>query len=551
MKRNLLSIAILAMLMFASAVGYAQTTYTKITSASGLEVGAQYIIVGYDEALGDCAMSYQKSNNRHAVSVTDDGGSITVTPATDPNSQTEVFQFTLGGSDNAWTFFDELKNGYLYAASSTGNQLKTQTNNDANGEWKIEFNSDGTAEVTAQGENTRNIMRFNENSSNGTPLFSCYNSNSSINVPVSFYKAGSAAEPDPEPTNYPTNFEASSDKNEIVLTWTDATGGQLPSKYLIVGSKGSITVPTDGVPVADGELVKNVAYGVQMVSFSNLEGNTTYHFAIFPYTNGGANIDYKTSSGYPTAEAQTEDVHVLLSEPFNDGLGEFTTYNVYGEQEWHHATYSNNGYAYMNGYANGAAHQNEDWLISPVLNGDFATINLSFRTAKNFDGEDLRLMVSSDYDGTSEPSDYEWTELTDLFDWSTSSYAWVESGEYDIKSSVGSRFYIAFVYNCTDDGAAAWEVDDVVVIANTPLSVGEQMDKSFKVNPNPTRGAIHFDLNQQAQVHVFDLSGRIVSETRMSAGASSLDVAALENGIYFLSVTYADGDKEVARFVKF
>ena len=71
------------------------------------------------------------------------------------------------------------------------------------------------------------------------------------------------------------------------------------------------------------------------------------------------------------------------------------------------------------------------------------------------------------------------------------------------------------------------------------------------VSPNPANDAIHFELSQQAQVAVFDLSGRMVSESRMSTGATTMEVANLENGIYFLSVIYQDGKKEVARFVKF
>lgn len=552
MKKGLLSILALAVLMVVSAVGYAQTTYTKITSASGLEAGAKYIIVGYDENLGYCAMSYQKSNNRHAVNVTENGGVITVTVATDVDSQSEPFEFTLGGSNGAWTFFDPLKNGYLYAASSSSNHLKTQTTLDANGEWDIQFDGEGLAEVVAQGENTRNIMRFNENSSNGSPLFSCYNSSSSINVPVAFYKAGGSVDPDPEPSSYPTNFAAAVDGVDVTLTWNDATGSQLPAKYLVVASTGNITVPVDGVPVSNSELAINVNYGVQTVTFSNLEGNTTYHFAIFPYTNGGSNIDYLTSSGYPTVDATTEDIHVLLNEGFEDGLGTFTAVNLYGDQDWHQATYGGNGYAYMNGYASSASHQNEDWLISPALySGNYNTIELSFSTARKFDGDDLRLMVSSDYDGVSEPSDFEWAELTDLFDWSSGDYIWVESGVQNIKDFVGQRFYLAFVYTSSDEASAAWEVDNVLVVGKGLVSVAEQSAKTFVVSPNPANDAIHFELSQQAQVKVFDLNGRMVSESCMSAGVSMLEVANLENGVYFLSVIYQDGTKEVARFVKF
>ena len=158
MKKVLFS---LVAMLFLSLSGIAQTTFAKVTSASELEPGANYLIVAHHDDFGALAMGYQKSNNRNAVVVTESGDAITVTLGTDPNSSTDVFQFTLGGNAGAWTLFDEVKGGYLYAASSSGNQLKTQTTLDANGEWNITFNNDGTAEVVAQGENTRNNMRFN------------------------------------------------------------------------------------------------------------------------------------------------------------------------------------------------------------------------------------------------------------------------------------------------------------------------------------------------------------------------------------------------------
>ena len=160
MKKVLFSLVSMLLLSVSS---FAQTTYTKVTSASGLEAGANYLIVAHYEDLGVLAMGYQKSNNRAAIVVSENGDAITLTPGTDPNSETDAFQFTLGGSTGAWTLFDEVKGGYLYAASSSSNNLKTQTTLDANGEWSITFNADGTAEVVAQGENERNNMRFNPN----------------------------------------------------------------------------------------------------------------------------------------------------------------------------------------------------------------------------------------------------------------------------------------------------------------------------------------------------------------------------------------------------
>ena len=332
MKKVLFSLV--AMLLL-SVSGIAQTTFTKVTSASGLEAGANYIIVAHNDDLGVLGMGNQRTNNRNAVVVSEDGEAITVTPGTDAESTSDVFQFTLGGNDGAWTLFDEVKGGYLYAASSSSNNLKTQTELDANGQWSITFNADGTAEVVAQGENTRNNMRFNPNTSNNSPMFCCYAETSSIDTRVSFYKEGGSVQPAPEPTNYPTNFTTTVNGRDVTLTWNDALGGQLPHKYLVIGSIGNITVPTDGTPLPDGNMIRNVDYGVQSVTFSNLDSNTTYHFAIFPYTNSGAYIDYKSNGNYPTTNATTEDITVLFFEDFNESLGVFTTYSAYGEQVWH------------------------------------------------------------------------------------------------------------------------------------------------------------------------------------------------------------------------
>ena len=557
MKKQLLSIFAMAMLMAFAAVGYAQTvTYTKITSESELEAGAQYIIVGYDDALGYCAMSYQKASNRHAVQVSENGGSISVAPATDPNSQTEVFQLTLGGSDGAWTFFDELKNGYLYAASSSQNQLKTQTTLDDNGKWAIEFDEDGTAEVVAQGSNTRNYMRFNENSSNGTPLFNCYKSDATIQVPVAFYKAGGSANPDPEPTNYPTNFRASVQGVDITLTWTDAAGGQLPSNYLVIGSEGDIRVPVDGQPVGNDILVANVRYGVQTVSFEGLEGNTTYNFAIFPYTNSGSNINYKTDGSYPTAQATTESVDMLLNEDFDGSLGMFTEYSVEGEKVWQAASYGGVNYAYMNSFISSGVYEvSEDWLISPEIpfGRDYDAINLEFRTATKFDGNAIKVMVSADFVG-GEPSDGDWVDVTDRFALSTGNYEWIESGKFNVASVITNQvgfFHVAFVYTSTATAGAAWEIDYVKVTGENSVSVSENAISNVSVYPNPANDVISFNLESDAQVSVFDMTGRIVSTMNMTAGAAQFQVTGFESGVYFLNIRYADGKKAVARFVKF
>jgi hypothetical protein len=558
MKKVLFSMVAILLL---SVSGIAQTTLTfsRVTSASELEAGTSYLIVGYDDDLGYCAMSYQKSNNRHAIPVTDDGGSISLTPATDPGSQTEAHQFILMGSSGAWTFYDPLKEGYLYAASSSSNQLKTQSNNNANGEWVIEFNGDGTAVITAQGENTRNIMRFNENSSNGDPLFSCYNSGSSINVPVSLYKVGGTSQPKPEPTNYPTNFIVSAiDGTDVTLTWTDAVGGQVPDKYLVVASTGDIPVPTDGVPVPNGPTAQNVGYGAETWTFTGLESNTTYHFAIFPYTNNSIYIDYKTDGNYPTDVATTQELYILLFEDFDEDLGVFTAYDMYGDQGWHQGVYQGTTYANMNGYANSTYYVNEDWLISPLLHCDFQDVSLEFSTAKKYEGPQLEVKISADYDGQSEPTEAFWIDITDAFDYSPGNYEWVESGAvglWNIFHQYGvfdnPDFYVAFVYTSTEDAASSWEIDYVRVFSEGTISVEEHNRPAISLYPNPAREQVSFMLDDDAEVSIFDMTGRKVSVTECKAGQAQVGVSELENGVYFVNFRFANGATAVSKFVKF
>lgn len=542
MKKTLLLLAV--MLMGLSVM--AQTTYTKIMSASELEVGSKYIIVGYDEALGYCAMSYQKTANRHAIQVTENGGSITLTPAVDPTSQTEAFEITLGGSTNQWTLFDELKNGYLYASSSTANQLKTQTNLDANGQWAIVFDADGLAELTAQGNNTRNVMRFNENSQNGTPLFNCYSPTSSINVKVAFYKANGAPVVNPEPSNYPTNMYSSHDKVDVTIEWTDAVGEQLPSRYLVVASKGAITVPTDGVPVADGPLAKNVSYGVEEVVFKGLEGATTYNFAIFPYTNNGENINYKTDGSYPTASETTEDIYLVVGADFENSLAPFTAYNVKGEQEWTASAYAGVTFAKMTGYS-GSAFENEDWLISPNLfgNGKLESLLISFKNAYKFDGNPLQVSISYDYDGMSDPTEFAWELLTDSFSWSAGDYEWQESGEVVIDEIHSDAVYLAFIYTSTTEAASTWEITDVRIYGTGYDDVEDKEAVSFNLYPNPATSVVSINAENAAEVQIFDMTGRMVMSVNVVEGENTISVAELNSGVYFVRMNGV-----VVKFVK-
>ena len=112
-----------------------------------------------------------------------------------------------------------------------------------------------------------------------------------------------------EPTDHVTGFTASAEGVSITLTWTDASR-YAPDGYLIKGSDSGfndITAPVDGNPEDDGILTKNVTAGTQTCTFTGLSEYTTYYFKIYPYTNSGSAINYKTDEPVPQASATTLD----------------------------------------------------------------------------------------------------------------------------------------------------------------------------------------------------------------------------------------------------
>ena len=133
-------------------------TATLVTDASTLNVGDEIIIAAKDN---DFAMGEQKTNNRAAVAVTKSEDKLTLTA--------DVQKLTLkqGAKENTFAF--DTGSGYLYAASSSKNHLKTESKLSDNSSWSVAI-ADGKATVIAQGANTRNVMKYNSNSK----LFACY-----------------------------------------------------------------------------------------------------------------------------------------------------------------------------------------------------------------------------------------------------------------------------------------------------------------------------------------------------------------------------------------
>jgi hypothetical protein len=357
-----------------------------------------------------------------------------------------------------------------------------------------------------------------------------------------------AAGVSPEPTNYPTDFAASASGVSINLDWTDAVGDQLPSAYLILAStEDNITAPADGSPVADdtdlsdGSGALNIGYGVEACSFGDLEVNTPYYFAIYPYTNGGADIDFKNDGTAPSATATTADITIIESENFNDGWGNWTRVNVVGEQEWDIDEIHGVGdtpCAKCTGY-DGQPYANEDWLISPVMNfNNYQSETLNFWNADAYDGPALEVLISNDYDGE-DPTSATWQSLS--YESSTGYFEWISSGDIDISNVDGEAVYVAFKFTSSDSESATWEVDDVLITGTGASGFSEpgEFTSELSIFPNPAKNRVNISSSDEHEVSVmlYTLLGERVSEEIKFSRTTSLELNNMVSGIYILQFT--------------
>lgn len=146
------------------------TTYELVTDEDDLAIGDDIIILntGTDKAMS----TTQNTNNRGSVAKDLDGEWSITGDVAEVCSSSTVQVITLEKNGDYWLLHasNGSSQGYLYAASSSDNYLRTRaTDEDANNRWTISI--DGTsheAVIQAQGSYTRDKIKNNGN------LFSCY-----------------------------------------------------------------------------------------------------------------------------------------------------------------------------------------------------------------------------------------------------------------------------------------------------------------------------------------------------------------------------------------
>ncbi|MDY4850967.1 MAG: fibronectin type III domain-containing protein [Paludibacteraceae bacterium] len=140
--------------------------YHLVTDVAKLQIGSSIVIAA--SASNYAISTTQNTNNRGQAAITKDDTEKTLSF----ENTAGVQELTLKEGTTTGTYAFYTGSGYLYAASSSKNHLKTETTLSANSSWEITITSAGVATCTAQGTNTNNLLQYNSSSS----LFSCYGS---------------------------------------------------------------------------------------------------------------------------------------------------------------------------------------------------------------------------------------------------------------------------------------------------------------------------------------------------------------------------------------
>lgn len=151
---------------------------------------------------------------------------------------------------------------------------------------------------------------------------------------------------------------------------------------------------------------------------------------------------------------------------------------------WYHDSFSGNFFAEITNYDSPTMTNEacEIWLITPAIDLQTATNpSLNFDNMKRFPGDDLEVLVSTDYDGTSDPTGgaFNWTDITSSLTMDNNDGSWnfVNSGNFDMTSYAGNNtVYIAFKYVGGASDGSVYEIDNVLVneggaVPNPPVAI--------------------------------------------------------------------------------
>ncbi len=213
---------------------------------------------------------------------------------------------------------------YFYMATRYEDIISGWHSNDLNAEAILQANSfpvfeDWFKNMLISWHNADPVSQKEIDRNNAVYTSYQHNRNPYIDHPEYVHQVWGSGAALPEPTNHVASFAAGTlTTTSIPLTWNNNDGAQPADKYLVlINTTGTFSTPADGTPIADdlnladNSGAYNALHSAQTCTFSSLTPGTTYYFKIFPYTNYGTNINYKTNEVVPTTNATTGNAATL------------------------------------------------------------------------------------------------------------------------------------------------------------------------------------------------------------------------------------------------
>ena len=471
--------------------------YVRVSDLSSLTDGAYVVFAArFDENATDYyAMTNASSGKPTGVlftsAIADDNE---VLPASIVDEESNYY-WVVGVTADGFTLTNAA--GELIGYSSSTN---FSTGGD-NTEWAIEF---GTAGEAAMVPNYSGFLITNVNNDvrhfalNNNHNFGPYHSNNLNTSGYNFYldifvKTEGGTTPTP---------------TVATPTFTPAAGTYFEEQTV------SIACTTEGATIYYSTVSENGPWTAYSGAITVTETTTIWAYA----TKEGYNDSQVASATYTIQLG----VVTIFNQDWEGEMNGWTFVDVEGGAQWTIGQNSGNHYAYANGYNQGA---NVDWCISPAFNlNAYNNPILTFRTAKNYTGPDLEVFFSNNYNGTT-PATATWTQLTCAL--STGSWTWVESGDIDLSSFSGSNCYIGFKYTSEENSAAAWEVDDI-------LLVGQTSDPVVTVTPLTLTGFSYIEGNGPSDEQSFTVSGLNLSANVVIEDATDYEIS-LGSGTNFVA----------------
>ena len=466
-------------------------TFVKVTNGS--VTGGKYIIVyqASDDANSVMALNTTNAGKFFGNTEIDLTENKIVT-----DDKTVMWDITLESDDHY-----SISNGNIFVGFKGNNNEAYIYNDYTIGEcgWNFIYDENNKVfKIQNAGVNTR-YLQFNAN--NNQYRFACYTGSQKH---LTLYKQEDSR------TAVEVTFNEIDGNQTLFFTkgfTYNSAATATPTRPITYSSSNQevATISTEGV-------VTLVGAGTTVIKASTAADNT--------YQEGAAQY---------TLTVRNTSVELPYQIDFKtEGLGDWLTYTTEGTVEWESTNYG----VQANGFNKGVG---EAYLISPAVTA--SDIVLAFSSQKSFNGNDLQLFYSTDFDPSimSQPSDASWTEITDMATWATSQET-TESGNIELHD-LTAPIRFAFKYTCEANEAARWTIVELSISKGQPSVIEDVATNEMKVING--KGQVTIETAEAMPIAIYALTGAQVRQIELVEGTNIVELPA---GIYLI------GNKKVVVF---